>query len=253
MIVLPPTLIIEKESAASPNAAREMAEGNGELVEEIATQKMEGAGDGERTEDYTKLLVYGLDKKVAGKLDDIYKTGKLAHTELDERALDALKEFPVDGALNVLSQFLESNLEHVSNKSAYLCGVMKTYRQKSRASQQGLPTPAITVQAKGPDEDKIKAILERTGYTLDVTTGQRKYGGPPPNWEGGTPGNGCEVFCGKIPKDMYEDELIPLFEKCGKIWDLRLMMDPMTGTNRGYAFVTFTSRDAASEAVREPA
>lgn len=211
----------------------------------------EGAGDGERTEDYTKLLEYGLDKKVAGKLDDIYKTGKLAHSELDERALDALKEFPVDGALNVLSQFLESNLEHVSNKSAYLCGVMKTYRQKSRATQQGLPTPAITVQAKGPDEDKIKAILERTGYTLDVTTGQRKYGGPPPNWEGGTPGNGCEVFCGKIPKDMYEDELIPLFEKCGKIWDLRLMMDPMTGTNRGYAFVTFTSRDAACNAVRE--
>lgn len=229
-----------------------MAEGNGELVEEMTNPKMgEGAGDGERTEDYTKLLEYGLDKKVAGKLDDIYKTGKLAHSELDERALDALKEFPVDGALNVLGQFLESNLEHVSNKSAYLCGVMKTYRQKSRATQQGLPTPAITVQAKGPDEDKIKAILERTGYTLDVTTGQRKYGGPPPNWEGGTPGNGCEVFCGKIPKDMYEDELIPLFEKCGKIWDLRLMMDPMTGTNRGYAFVTFTSRDAACNAVRE--
>lgn len=110
-------------------------------------------------------------QQVAGKLDDIYKTGKLAHVELDERALDALKEFPVDGALNVLSQFLESNLEHVSNKSAYLCGVMKTYRQKSRASQQGVPTPVAPVQAKGPDEDKIKKILERTGYTLDVTTG----------------------------------------------------------------------------------
>jgi RNA recognition motif-containing protein len=81
--------------------------------------------------------------------------------------------------------------------------------------------------------------------------GQRKYGGPPPNWESAPPGNGCEVFCGKIPKDMYEDELIPLFEKCGTIWDLRLMMDPMTGTNRGYAFITFTSRDAAYNAVRE--
>ena len=34
----------------------------------------------------------------------------------------------------MLAQFLESNLEHVSNKSAYLCGVMKTYRQKSRAA-----------------------------------------------------------------------------------------------------------------------
>merc|ERR1719347_2011850 len=86
---------------------------------------------------------------------------------------------------------------------------------------------------------------------LDVTTGQRKYGGPPPGWEGASPGNGCEVFCGKIPKDIYEDELIPHFEKCGKIWDLRLMMDPMTGLNRGYAFITFTSRDEAMEAVKQ--
>lgn len=39
----------------------------------------------------------------------------------------------------------------------------------------------------------LQSILDRTGYTLDVTTGQRKYGGPPPNWEGPTPGNGCEV------------------------------------------------------------
>lgn len=51
---------------------------------------------------------------------------------------------------------------------------MKTYRQKSRASQQGVPAPATTVQTKGPDEEKIKKILERTGYTLDVTTGKTK-------------------------------------------------------------------------------
>ncbi|XP_008555301.1 heterogeneous nuclear ribonucleoprotein R isoform X3 [Microplitis demolitor] len=223
-----------------------MAEGNGELKmeEKQSKEEMEYV---ERTEDYAKLIQYGLDEKVAAKLDEIYKTGKLAHVDLDERALDALREFPVDGALNVLTQFLESNLEHVSNKSAYLCGVMKTYRQKSRAGQ-GTGT---STTPKAPDEDKIKMILERTGYPLDVTTGQRKYGGPPPNWEGPTPGNGCEVFCGKIPKDMYEDELIPLFEKCGKIWDLRLMMDPMSGTNRGYAFITFTNREAAQQAVRE--
>ncbi|XP_015174200.1 PREDICTED: heterogeneous nuclear ribonucleoprotein R isoform X6 [Polistes dominula] len=223
-----------------------MAEGNGEIKMEEKQSKEEMEYT-ERTEDYTKLIQYGLDEKVAGKLDEIYKTGKLAHVDLDERALDALKEFPVEGALNVLTQFLESNLEHVSNKSAFLCGVMKTYRQKSRAGQ-GTGT---STTSKAPDEDKIKMILERTGYPLDVTTGQRKYGGPPPNWEGPTPGTGCEVFCGKIPKDMYEDELIPLFEKCGKIWDLRLMMDPMSGCNRGYAFITFTNRDAAQLAVRE--
>ncbi|XP_049849732.1 heterogeneous nuclear ribonucleoprotein Q isoform X4 [Schistocerca gregaria] len=222
-----------------------MAEGNGEVTMEEKSVKEEVKT--EVTEDYQKLVAYGLDEKVAAKLDEIYKTGKLAHVDLDERALDALKEFPVDGALNVLTQFLDSNLEHVSNKSAYLCGVMKTYRQKSRAGQ-GSGSGTV---AKAPDEDKIKSILERTGYTLDVTTGQRKYGGPPPDWEGPAPGNGCEVFCGKIPKDMYEDELIPLFEKCGTIWDLRLMMDPMTGLNRGYAFITFTTREAAQQAVKE--
>lgn len=77
---------------------------------------------------YYVVILWIMLIKVAVKLDEIYKTGKLAHEELDERALDALREFPIDGALNVLEQFIDSNLEHVSNKSAYLCGVMKTYR-----------------------------------------------------------------------------------------------------------------------------
>lgn len=43
---------------------------------------------------------------------------------------------------------------------------------------------------------------------------------------------------------------MPLFEKAGPIWDLRLMMDPLSGLNRGYAFVTFCTKDAAQEAVK---
>lgn len=41
----------------------------------------------------------------------------------------------------------------------------------------------------------FQALLERTGYTLDVTTGQRKYGGPPPEdvFKGTHPGSGTEV------------------------------------------------------------
>lgn len=59
-----------------------------------------------------------------------------------------------------------------------------------------------------------------------------------------------QVFVGKIPRDLYEDELVPLFEKAGPIWDLRLMMDPLTGQNRGYAFITFCGKEAAQEAVK---
>ena len=59
----------------------------------------------------------------------------------------------------------------------------------------GTSDPSLELKpiGKGPDEEKIKEILERTGYSLDVTTGQRKYGGPPPNWTGPPPSNGCEV------------------------------------------------------------
>ena len=97
-----------------------------------------------------------------------------------------------------------------------------------------------------------KALLQRTGYSLEITTGQRKYGGPPPDWppESLQPPPGSEVFVGKVPKDMFEDELVSLFEQCGRIWDLRLMMDPLSGANRGYAFIKYCGKDGAEAAVR---
>jgi len=59
------------------------------------------------------------------------------------------------------------------------------------------------------------------------------------------------VFIGKIPKDVFEDEIIPLVEECGQVWDLRLMMDPMTGFNRGYAFCTYVTKEDAKACVEK--
>ena len=56
----------------------------------------------------------------------------------------------------------------------------------------------LTEQATG-DFPTHKRRSQQVGFilkwhfSLDVTTGQRKYGGPPPAWEGPSPGNGCEV------------------------------------------------------------
>lgn len=78
----------------------------------------------------------------------------LCHSDLDIRALDALKEFHSEGGIAVLKEFRDSNLEHVSNKSAYLCGVMKAYRQKNKV-QGAAPVDPMTRKG-GPDELKIK-------------------------------------------------------------------------------------------------
>ncbi|XP_075141443.1 putative RNA-binding protein 46 [Leptodactylus fuscus] len=99
------------------------------------------------------------------------------------------------------------------------------------------------------NEAALLALMEKTGYSMVQENGQRKFGGPPPGWEGPPPPRGCEVFVGKIPRDVYEDELVPLFEKAGRIYEFRLMME-FSGENRGYAFVMYTNKDQALQAIR---
>ena len=52
-----------------------MAEGNGDATVKSNNIKEEPANSIERTEDYQKLILLGLNEKVAAKLDEIYKTG----------------------------------------------------------------------------------------------------------------------------------------------------------------------------------
>ena len=132
------------------------------------------------------LVNQGLSENVAQKMSEIFACGLLSPEELDDRAFEALREFNQEGALEVLDQFANSDLSHVQNKSAFLCGVMKTYVTKSSSGGEATSNEV----SSRADEDKIKALLERTGYTLDITSGQRKYGGPPPGWDGPVPGTG---------------------------------------------------------------
>lgn len=99
-------------------------------------------------------------------------------------------------------------------------------------------------------EAALRALVQRTGYSLVQENGQRKYGGPPPGWDTAPPERGCEIFIGKLPRDLFEDELIPLCEKIGKIYEMRMMMD-FNGNNRGYAFVTFSTKQEAKNAIKQ--
>ncbi|XP_041462801.1 LOW QUALITY PROTEIN: heterogeneous nuclear ribonucleoprotein R-like [Lytechinus variegatus] len=220
----------------------EQSQGDGGAEEPMETEF-------ERTDKYDSYLGMGFTEKVASELDRFFAKGILSGDDaLDDRAFEALKELDETSRLGVLKQFGESDLSHVTNTSAFLCGVIRTYRQKSRMKQsQGGQEP------KGPDEAKIKEILARTGYSLDITLGQRKSSRPKPEDVETLPppAQGSEIFIGKIPREMFEDELIPLLEQCGDVHDLRLMMDPLTGQNRGYAFAAFTTTDGAKEAVKK--
>ncbi|XP_068630586.1 probable RNA-binding protein 46 [Battus philenor] len=96
-------------------------------------------------------------------------------------------------------------------------------------------------------KQKLSELVQKTGYPIVQHNGQRKYG-PPADWTGPPPPKGCEVFVGKLPRQIFEDELVPIFSTAGKIYEMRLMMD-FSGSNRGYAFVTYANRNEATVAV----
>ncbi|XP_019951004.1 probable RNA-binding protein 46 [Paralichthys olivaceus] len=92
-------------------------------------------------------------------------------------------------------------------------------------------------------------LMKQTGCTIMQVNGQRKYGGPPLGWTGPPPPRDCEVFVGKLPRDVYEVQLLPLFESVGQIYELRLMLE-FSGQNRGYAFVMYANRESAQRAIQ---
>lgn len=108
----------------------------------------------------------------------------------------------------------------------------------------------------GPNEERVNNLLKETGYNLTVTPHQRLYGGPPPKQDGPPPGPGCQVFVGRIPKQLFEDTLVPIFAGCGTIWSMRLMMEGSTALSpalspalsRGYGFVVYTTPEEAKNA-----
>jgi len=51
--------------------------------------------------------------------------GKLIHSQLGAEVLIILKDSPVEEAVTALQQFLDSDLEGVSNKSSLLCDLLQ--------------------------------------------------------------------------------------------------------------------------------
>ncbi|KAG5853356.1 hypothetical protein ANANG_G00072420 [Anguilla anguilla] len=95
----------------------------------------------------------------------------------------------------------------------------------------------------------LESWVQRTAIKLVQVNGQRKYGGPPPDWTGPAPGPGCEVFISQIPRDIYEDKLIPLFQSVGPLYEFRLMMN-FSGQNRGFAYAKYRDPQSAAAAIR---
>ncbi|NWR67643.1 DND1 protein, partial [Bucorvus abyssinicus] len=111
-----------------------------------------------------------------------------------------------------------------------------------------LPPQTWTNSINQANKMALLTWTKETGVNLVQINGQRRYGGPPPGWVGDPPPAGTEVFIGKLPQDVYENVLIPLFQSVGKLYEFRLMMT-FSGLNRGFAYAKYSSRRGAKDAI----
>ena len=58
-----------------------------------------------------------------------------------------------------------------------------------------------------------------------------------------------KLYVGNLSFETTENDLQELFEQHGKVSDVALMMDRMTGKSRGFAFVTMGDNAEASAAM----
>ncbi|KYQ49467.1 RNA-binding protein 47 [Trachymyrmex zeteki] len=85
---------------------------------------------------------------------------------------------------------------------------------------------------------RLLEMQRRTHYDLVQENGQRRLTAPEVARGERQRGKGAEIFLGRLPRDCYEDELMPLLEQMGRLLELRLMLD-FSGSTRGYAFALF--------------
>lgn len=58
-----------------------------------------------------------------------------------------------------------------------------------------------------------------------------------------------KLFVAGLPYDLFDDELVEIFEKFGTIASAKVAMDKETGKSRGFAFVEMPNDEEAKEAI----
>ena len=126
------------------------------------------------------------------------------------------------------------------------------------ASHPRRPSPPAVVSRTQEQQDKALARLcDDTGYINEFQPGVRRLLRPPVVNDGGlemapVQQRGCELFLGRLPKDLLEDELFRLCQPHGEILEIRMMLDREGGglVNRGFAFVVYRRPEEARLAMK---
>ncbi|XP_045184825.2 heterogeneous nuclear ribonucleoprotein Q-like [Mercenaria mercenaria] len=192
------------------------------------------------TPQFQEFLQDNLEEAVIFEIFKLVERGFLELEDIDETVRKALTRFTKKQGVQFFKVLANKDLSHIARKAPYICAQTKIF---------GYYVKNHATIFNGPNQAKVDELLAQTGYPLKVTQGQRCYG-PPPDWEGEAPEH-REISVSKIPSDWYEDKLVPVFTRFGKIFELRIMVDNITGLTRNFCFIKYCDDEENERALRK--
>ncbi|KAG1359136.1 heterogeneous nuclear ribonucleoprotein Q [Cocos nucifera] len=142
---------------------------------------------------------------------------------------DAVEDY-ADQKLKQESPVEEEDREHLSDSEG----------QEKASPSDGADGAAPDPMKEGPEQEERPGVGSRDA--ADCQKWAELLALPP---------HGSEVFIGGLLRDATEEDLRELCEAFGEIHDVRLVKDKDTGESKGFAFITFTNKDAAQKAIEE--
>lgn len=135
----------------------------------------------------------------------------------------------------------------ITDKNQTCCVKMTEFRRGSASTVTSSLSDGSTVSSDCQITARLLDLMHKTDYELVQENGQRRLTAPELTAEFREHIKGAEVFLGRLPRDCYEDELMPVLEQVGRLLELRLMLD-FSGTTRGYAFALYSDAKTARKA-----
>ena len=230
---------------------------------------------------YENLVQMGLDPSVSEKLDHLIMDGYFPPEGYANEVADYFRGVDLSTLEEIITNYKQSDFSNITDYGSLLLQVAKSVWSKPAEAQPMMQQPPEYMKQDQPMDnqsypgtaapennfsapvaktessarysghvnERLQRILDRTGYKYEATGGQRSYG-PGPGYEDFRPPKNCQCYFGKIPYEFEVEDLVELFEKAGTIYHMRLMMNPETGKNQTFGFVTFTNPQSAQTCVQ---
>nr|KAG5705040.1 hypothetical protein BaRGS_018770 [Batillaria attramentaria] len=162
--------------------------------EEVNEEKDEDAATDSKDDalcsdpNYMELVNGQIKKRVAREFAKLINEGKLSLSDLDQRSRSFLANLKAEDGVQFarhLGQMITKRpqMEGADDKEEFIKRQLSILRVQLKKQNRDY----LQEPVGGPDQEKI------------------------------------DLYISGLPRDMYEDELVPILEQCGRIWALRLM------------------------------